>query len=144
MAAPRSRRGSSTRSRPRVPWPPTTERRSCSGAHFGDAVAAQEGVAPLDHGTPDLEVLLVVGPIAFLVGVFELVEGGILRVEQLAVPPEESLVDHPGFTHRHPFRHPTATRRPSADGTRAERRVGSASPQRSRASRASLTVKRPS
>ncbi len=41
-------------------------------------------------------------PVAFLIGVLELVEGGIFRVEQLAVPPEEALVDHPGFTHAQP------------------------------------------
>ena len=45
------------------------------------------------------EILLVVRSVAFLVGVLELVEGGVLRVEQLAVPPEESLVEVTCFAH---------------------------------------------
>ena len=53
-------------------------------------------------GAPRREVGVEGGPLAFLVRVLELVEGGVFRVEQLAVPPEESFVDQlpvHAFTH---------------------------------------------
>ena len=54
----------------------------------------EERAALLDDAAPGREVVVPMGAVAVFVRVLELVERGVLGVEQLAVPPEESLVDH--------------------------------------------------
>src|SRR5207245_1752609 len=60
-----------------------------------EPVALQKRDAAFDDQLPLGEVVVVMSPVAVFVGVLELVEGGILSVEQLPIPPKESLVDHP-------------------------------------------------
>src|SRR5262249_34096231 len=74
-----------------------------AGGKRDHPVTIQEGSPPLHLGSPLLEVLLVVHSITVLVGVLEFVEGGVFRIEQFAVTPEESFVDHTRFAHRSPF-----------------------------------------
>jgi hypothetical protein len=71
-----------------------------SGGGYGEhPVAVEEGGPPFHERSPLHEVLLVVDSVTLFVGVLEFVEGGVFRIEQFAVTPEESLVDHTRFTH---------------------------------------------
>jgi hypothetical protein len=74
-----------------------------AGGNQDHPVAIEEGGAPLHQRSPLLEVLLVVRSITLFVSVLEFVEGGVFRIEQLAVTPEESFVDHTRFTHASPL-----------------------------------------
>ena len=76
-----------------------TAGRGSGGRYREHPVAVEEGGPPFHERSPLDEVLLVVESVTFFVGVLELVEGGVFRIEQLAVTPEESLVDLTRFTH---------------------------------------------
>ena len=136
---------------------------------LGDAVAAEKGVAALDDRSPDLEILLVMGPVAFFVGVLELVESGILHVSSSryrrknpsSITPA-SPIGTPSVTRRPPAGHlrPYRLKRPAevpnapsrtlrdcwflATEPRETNRCGGRRRSRARASSASETVKRPS
>jgi hypothetical protein len=73
------------------------------------------------------EVVLVPSSVTFFVGVLELVEGGVFRVEQLAVPPEESLVQVPDLCHAQ-LLGSTATGRGTVPESRRVRGAPSTSP----------------
>jgi len=55
-------------------------------------VTLEERGALLDRGTPGGEVGFELGALAVLVRMLELVEGGVFRVEQLAVTPAQAEV----------------------------------------------------
>src|SRR5262245_15734866 len=70
----------------------------------GEAVPFEERHATLDDRLPFGEVVVVVSPVSVLVGMLELVEGGVLGIQELPVPPQESFVDHPvRLGHASPF-----------------------------------------
>ena len=76
-----------------------------------DPHALQEGELPCQGLTPGREVGFEVGTVALFVGMLQLVECGVLRVEQLAVATEGLVVQHAGHGHgtsprRLPLREP--------------------------------------
>ena len=73
------------------------------GGDRREALAVEERDALGDRRLPGFQVELVVRPVTLFDRVLELVEGGILRVEQLAVPPQESIVDHAIRFQRNPL-----------------------------------------
>src|SRR5207342_1884474 len=66
-----------------------------SGLHWGEAVTLEECLPALDDPLPFGELVVVVSSVAVLIGVLELVEGGVLGIQELPVPLQESFVDHP-------------------------------------------------
>ena len=111
--------------------PPRGSRRSCGGR--GESLAVEERHA-LGHGAlPGLEVEVVEGPVTLFDRVLELVECGILGIEELAIPPQEPVVDHAVRIQRNPLvprgtpdgsavdrsRRPYPTRQPLAHGRSA-------------------------
>ena len=116
------------------------------GLHRGEAVTVEERCRRSTIVRHAARSCVVVRPVAVFVRVLELVEGGVLGVEQLAVPPEESFVDHavpvrscdPLASVRHCRRRCRVPRRPYRGPAVSRSRLG----ERRRAPR--RRVKRPS
>ena len=64
-----------------------------------DAGPLEVGQLLLDGRLPGSQVLFEVGSVAVFESVFELIERGVLGIEQIPIPSEEVVVQHLGQRH---------------------------------------------